>query len=100
VTELAACLDPATCAEIGGLDLGEVTLHIEGGTADDDRLRPDMTVDSIGLRKPFGPAVLKTALALAPTAGPLLVYDDNVDQVFVVSPHDDPTHLAEHWPWR
>ncbi|MEV4537778.1 hypothetical protein AB0J82_28770 [Asanoa sp. NPDC049518] len=44
--------------------------------------------------------MLAAVVALASRAGPLLVFDDSGDQVFVVSPDDDPTHLATHWPWH
>jgi hypothetical protein len=44
-------------------------------------------------------AVLRMAYALSAMAGPLLVYDDGLDQIVVVSPKDVPGDLAEHWPW-
>jgi hypothetical protein len=42
---------------------------------------------------------LAAVVALAPKAGHLLVFDDSGENVFVVSPDDDPQQLAAHWPW-
>ncbi len=43
--------------------------------------------------------MLAAAVALASLAGPLLAFDDGGEHVFVVSPGDDPTILAQRWPW-
>jgi hypothetical protein len=43
--------------------------------------------------------VLAVVVALASQAGSLLVFDDIGEHMFVVSPGDDLTHLATHWPW-
>lgn len=93
--DLPACPDPAICASIGGLDLGEVTLGVDG----DGEAGLDGAVTHLGFRKPSGNAVLVAVLALVPRAGPLLVTDDSCDRVIVVSPEDDPTQLAARWPW-
>jgi hypothetical protein len=94
-TTLPPCPDPAPCADLAGRDLGEVSLQAEDG----DELELDTPVTAIAFRKPSGRAVLAAALALAPHAGPLLVFDDNADRLFVVSIEDDPSLMAEHWPW-
>ncbi|SCL57676.1 hypothetical protein GA0070606_2812 [Micromonospora citrea] len=97
--DLPGCPDPATCVSNGGLDLGEVSLGVVDGADGDEPVELDQAVTDIGFRKPSGSAVLATAVALASQAGPLLVFDDSGEKVFVVSPGDDPTHLARHWPW-
>ncbi|WP_197699071.1 hypothetical protein [Micromonospora inositola] len=97
-SQLPGCPDPATCASVGGLDLGEVSLGVDGAGGDEP-VKLDQAVTDIGFRKPSGGAVLAATVALASQAGPLLVFDDSGEHVFVVSPGDDPTHLAQHWPW-
>jgi hypothetical protein len=69
------------------------------GAGGDEPLELDQAVTDIGFRKPSGSAVLAAVVALASQTGPLLVFDDSGENVFVVSPGDDPTHLAGHWPW-
>jgi hypothetical protein len=101
-TDLPPCPDPATCAEADGLDLGEIALQTDGATSrwsqtTVDELELDTPVVAIQFRNPSGRAVLAAALALAPHAGPLLVFND-FDAVFVVSTDDDPSRMAEHWP--
>lgn len=96
--DLPGCPDPATCASLGGLDLGEVSLGVDGADGDEP-VELDQAVTDIGFRKPSGTAVLAAVVALASQAGPLLVVDDSGEHVFVVSAGDDPTHLATHWPW-
>ncbi|MEH0829009.1 MULTISPECIES: hypothetical protein [unclassified Micromonospora] len=95
---LPQCPEPATCASVGGLDLGEVSLLGDDPNGADP-LELDQTVTGIGFRKPSGRAVLVAVVALASTSGPLLVCDDSGESVFVVSPGDDPTSLAGQWPW-
>ncbi|MFG2059159.1 hypothetical protein ACGFI9_34595 [Micromonospora sp. NPDC048930] len=97
--DLPGCPDPATCASMGGLDLGEVSLGVVDRAAGDEPVELDQAVTDIGFRKPSGTAVLAAVVALASQAGSLLVFDDSGEHVFVVSPGDDPTHLAAHWPW-
>ncbi|MFD6563185.1 hypothetical protein [Micromonospora profundi] len=97
-SDLPGCPDPATCASMGGPDLGEVSLGVDGADGDEP-VELDQAVTDIGFRKPSGTAVLAAAVALASHAGPLLVFDDSGEHVFVVSPGDDPTDLAQHWPW-
>ncbi|MEV5633547.1 hypothetical protein [Micromonospora tulbaghiae] len=96
--DLPGCPDPATCASTGGLDLGEVTLGVDGA-AGDEPVELGQAVTDIGFRKPSGPAVLAAVVALASQAGPLLVVDDGGEHVFVVWPGDDSAHLATQWPW-
>ncbi|MEU5562867.1 hypothetical protein [Micromonospora musae] len=91
---LPPCPAPATCHDAEGADVGEVSL---GGDGDPWEL--DRTVTDVSFRKPYGPAVLAVAVALAERGGPMLVVDGGGEEVFVVSPGDDPTHLARHWPW-
>ncbi|TYC14257.1 hypothetical protein FXF52_39740 [Micromonospora sp. MP36] len=96
--DLPGCPDPATCAAVGGMDLGEVSLGVDG-VDDDEPVELSQAVTDIGFRKPSGSAVLAAVVALASRSGPLLVFDDSVEHVFVVSPGDEPAHLATHWPW-
>ncbi|WP_406084440.1 hypothetical protein OHA01_08285 [Micromonospora zamorensis] len=96
--DLPGCPDPATCTSVGGMDLGEVSMGVDGAGGDEP-VELDQAVADIGFRKPSGIAVLAAAVALAPQAGPLLVFDDSGEHVFVVSPGDDLAHLARHWPW-
>ncbi|GAA1420534.1 hypothetical protein ACFQZ4_06940 [Catellatospora coxensis] len=97
-TGLAVCPDHVNCSTVGGLDLGEVMLGVDGRSRSEP-LEPGDAVTDIGFRKPAGGAVLAAILALASQSGPWLVCDDGGDCVFVVSPGDDPAHLAAHWPW-
>ncbi|MFI7213470.1 hypothetical protein ACIBP4_18665 [Micromonospora maritima] len=96
--DLPSCPDPATCASTGGRDLGEVSLGVDGVDGDEP-VELDRAVRDLGFRKPSGTAALAAAMALASRAGPLLVVDDGVAHVVVVSPGDDPADLARHWPW-
>lgn len=96
--DLPGCPDPATCASVDGLDLGEVSLGVDGADGDEP-VELNQAVTDVGFRKPSGRAVLAAAVALASQAGPLLVFDDSGEHVFVVSPGDDPTHLTGPWPW-
>ncbi|MGC5288651.1 hypothetical protein [Micromonospora sp. DT231] len=98
VADLAGCPDPTTCASLGGLDLGEVRLGVDGASGDEP-VALHQAVTDIGFRKPSGRAVLAASVALAVQAGPLLLLDDSGSCAFVVSPGDDPTNLAMHWPW-
>ncbi len=93
---LTPCPEPGTC---DGFDLGEVSLHGELGTTDDEVLSPDFSVDTVAFRQPSGRALLAAARALATAAGPLAVYGDPGERVFVVSPDDDPDRQAGNWPW-
>ncbi len=47
-------------------------------------------------RNPTREGMFAAASALAPQAGPLVVYDD-YDTVFVVSADDDPSRMTEQW---
>jgi hypothetical protein len=96
---LPGCPNRAECSSGGGLDLGEVSIQAKDRPGPEGRLRPETSTDAVAFRKPFGRAVLRVAVALAATAGPLLVFDDGGDRVFVVSPQDDVAELARHWPW-
>ena len=96
--DLPGCPDPASCASAGGLDLGEVSLGVEG-VGGDEPVELNQAVTDIGFRKPSGGAVLAVTVALASHAGQLLVFDGSGEHVFVVPPGGDPTHLATHWPW-
>lgn len=73
------------------------TLEVDGAG---DELEPHHAVGHLGFRKPSGRAVLTAVVALVPQAGPLLVFDDSCEHVFVVWPDDDPVQLAAHWPWQ
>jgi hypothetical protein len=108
-----SCTGLAECAAAGWLDLGEVTLRepddrpvgVEGldVPAEDDGkppcLDPESRVGSIAFRKPNPVAVLHAVTALARSAGPLLVFDDLADRVFVVAPGDTYEGLEKFWPW-
>lgn len=74
-------------------DLGEVTLGTEG------ELRMDSPVGDIGFRKPSGTAVLAAVCALTAVAGPVAVFDDSGDAVFVVHPAGRPAELRPRWFW-
>jgi hypothetical protein len=87
---------PQSC---DGFDLGEVSLRVKDGTRNGDLVQWKSTVESIGFRKPSGTAVLRTISNLARYAGPFLVLDDGIEDVFVLDPLDDPTRLAAAWPW-
>ncbi|MEV7988652.1 hypothetical protein [Micromonospora sp. NPDC085948] len=97
--DLPGCPNPARCASMGGLDLGEVTLGGVDGATRGEPAALNQAVTHIGFRKPSGLAVLAASVALASQAGPLLLLDDSGSCAFVVSPGDDPTNLAKHWPW-
>jgi hypothetical protein len=43
--------------------------------------------------------VLAAMCALAPVAGPQIVFDDSGDTVFVVRPGEQAGDLAGEWPW-
>jgi hypothetical protein len=100
--DLPPCPDLAACAESDGLHLGEIGLQIDDrGTSKwshstSDELELDASVTAIQFRNPIGRGLLAAAMALAPRAGPLLVFND-IDTVFVVSADDDPSRMTEHW---
>jgi hypothetical protein len=103
-----SCTGLAECAAAGWLDLGEVTLRepdsgVEVGGGKDagkpQPLDPESRVGSISFRKPNPDAVLRAAMMLTRSAGPLLVFDDQADRVVVVSPDDTQEELAKLWPW-
>jgi hypothetical protein len=96
--DLPGCPDPATCGSVGGLDLGEVSMGVDSAGGDEP-VELNQAVTDVRCRKPSGGAVLAATVVLAVQAGPLLVFDDNGEHVFVVSPGANPRHLAEHWPW-
>jgi hypothetical protein len=108
---LPSCTGLAECAAAGWLDLGEVTLREPGAESDlgepvpagDDGkpalLDPESRVGSIAFRKPNPVAVLRAVTMLVGTAGPILVFDDLADRVFVVAPGDTYEGLAKFWPW-
>lgn len=101
-TGLPACPDPATCSAAGGLDLGEVLLAIAGRTeltGQSPPLPPDAGVTTVGFRKPLGAAALRAVCALTEVTGPLLVFDDHLDRIFVPWPGEQPDQLADEWPW-
>ncbi|MFI7606890.1 hypothetical protein ACIBTV_17350 [Micromonospora sp. NPDC049366] len=83
---------------MGGLDLGEVSLGVDGASGAEP-VTLNQAVTDIGFRKPSGRAVLATVVALASQVGPMLVLDDDGAHAVVVSPDDDPANLAQHWPW-
>jgi hypothetical protein len=43
--------------------------------------------------------VLAAVCGLASVAGPQLVFDDSVDQAFVVQPDEQVEELVQEWPW-
>jgi hypothetical protein len=96
---LPECPDPVTCADAGGLDLGEVSLHVAGQAGGKHPLRAGTTVEGMSFRNPSGAAALHAVCALTAVTGPLLVYDDSEDQVFVVWPDERAEDLAGKWPW-
>lgn len=93
---LPPCPNPADCATVGGMDLGEVSLQtVHQGEA----VRANALVEVVAFRKPSSTAALHAACALTASAGALLVFDDSADHVFVVSPGDRPEDLIAQWPW-
>jgi hypothetical protein len=95
---LPPCPNPGECARRGGLDLGEVTLTPAGSPPGRHHLASGTFVTAIGFRKPASQAVLAGLSALTPAAGPLLIFDDTADRLFVIHEHDQPDNLT-HWPW-
>jgi hypothetical protein len=85
---LPQCPDPITCAGTGGLDLGEVSLHVAGQAGGEHPLQADDAVEGVSFRKPSGAAALHAACALTAVTGPLLVYEPSANQVFVVWPDE------------
>jgi hypothetical protein len=96
---LPECPDSMTCASTGGLDLGEVSLHVAGQADDEHPLQAGATVEGVSFRKPSGAAALYAVCALAAVAGPSLVYGTSGDQVFVAWPNERAEDLAGEWPW-
>lgn len=96
---LDACPDPGACSRTGGLDLGEVSLTAAGHAGPDQPLPADAVIEGTSFRKPSGRAVLAAMCALAPVAGPQLVFDDSAGIVFVVRPGERAEELAAEWPW-
>jgi hypothetical protein len=100
--DLPPCPDPATCAESDDLHLGEIGLQVEDcgiskwSHSNLEELELDDSVTAIQFRNPVGRGVFAAALALAPEAGPLVVFND-IDTVFVVSADDDESRMAERW---
>lgn len=94
---LRFCQDRSGCAGASGMDLGEIGLT-----------SPDMPVDQplvlasevelLSFRTPNPAAVRALSLSLSRVAGPLLVFDDNVDRLFVVEPRT-PQGVLDQWPW-
>ena len=70
---LPQCPDPVTCADVGGLDLGEVSLGVAGQTGGKHPLQADTAVAGVSFRKPSGAAALHAACALTAVTSPLLV---------------------------
>ncbi|HEY0531576.1 MAG TPA: hypothetical protein VGD29_08260 [Actinoplanes sp.] len=96
---LAECPDPGVCSRTGGLDLGEVSLTAIGYGSPDQPLSTDAAIEGTSFRKPATKAVLAAMCALAPSAGPQLVFDDSAGTVFVVRPGERVEDLAAEWPW-
>jgi hypothetical protein len=97
---LAQCPDPSICWSTGGLDLGEVSLHVGGTISGDRPLHLDAAVEGMNFRKPSGAAVLHAMCALTPVAGPIMVcHDSGGDGAFVAWPHERPEDLVADWPW-
>jgi hypothetical protein len=96
---LPGCPDPMTCADAGGLDLGEVSLHVADRAGGQHSLQAGTTVEGMSFRNPSGTATLRAVCALTAVTGPLLVHDYSEDQAFVVWPDDQAEDLAGEWPW-
>src|SRR5689334_24227470 len=77
---LPGCPDPMSCADAGGLDLGEVSLHGAGQADSKHPLQTGTPVEGVSFRKPSGAAALHAVRALTAVTGPLLVYDPSGDQ--------------------
>jgi hypothetical protein len=98
-TAMPQCSDPPSCAEHGGIDLGEVSLHLAGVDGVAQLVHCGDLVETASFRSPSGRAVLFLVCALAPAAGGLVVFDQSADQVVVVQPGQLPADLTECWPW-
>jgi hypothetical protein len=96
---LAGCPDRGDCSRAGGLDLGEVSLTAIGHAGPDQPLPANAAIEGTSFRKPASGAVLAAMCALAPVAGPQLVFDDSAETVFVVRPGERAEDLAAEWPW-
>jgi hypothetical protein len=97
--ELPDCPDPATCADAGGLHLGEVLLDVAGHADRADPLQADDPVEAVWFRNPSGAAALHAVCALTAVAGPVLVSGPTEDEKFVVRPDERAEDLAGEWPW-
>ncbi|GAA3388539.1 hypothetical protein [Cryptosporangium minutisporangium] len=98
-TRLPECPEPTTCASVGGLDLGEVSLYATGQTSSLPPIPADVPVETVTFRKPSAAAVMRAACALASSAGPQLLFDHSGDPVFVVWPGEVTRELELDWPW-
>jgi hypothetical protein len=98
-SRLPGCPEPGTCADAGGLDLGEIGLHLADPLSPEQPLPPDTAVEGVRFRNPSGAAVLRAVCALTAVAGPLLVCDDLPHHVFVVWPRERAEDLVGDWPW-
>jgi hypothetical protein len=96
---LQDCPDPATCADAGGLHLGEVLLDVAGHPDLAHPLRADAPVEGVWFRNPSGAAALHAVCALTVVAGPVLVCGPMEDEKFVVRPDERAEDLAGEWPW-
>jgi hypothetical protein len=88
-----------SCADAGGLHLGEVSIDVAGQASSKHPLQTGTAVESVSFRKPSGAAALRAVCALTAVTGPLLVYDPSGNQVFVVWPGERAEDLAGEWPW-
>nr|BFE57660.1 hypothetical protein GCM10020063_021860 [Dactylosporangium thailandense] len=98
-SRLPECPDAGTCASLGGHDLGEVSVYCAGGTSSLQPIPADAAVETVSFRKPSAAAVLRAVCALAPIAGPQLVFDDSAAAAFVVWPDEHADALMNDWPW-
>jgi hypothetical protein len=86
-----------TCSE--DRHLGFVSLQVEGTPCDGDTFDSDAAVSAVVCRSPDSRAVMYLALALAPVAGPLVVFDVPGEDMCVVSGTEEPGALVQVWPW-
>jgi hypothetical protein len=98
-TRLPDCPGPGPRVDVGGMDLGEVSVYVAGQASSLPAVAADAPMAWVAFRKPNPAAVLRAVCALALLAGPQLVFDESADVLFVVWPGEDPDGLESEWPW-
>ena len=98
-TRLPECPGPGPCVDVGGMDLGEVSVYAAGQTSSLPAVAAEAPMAWASFRKPDPAAVLRAVCALSALAGPQLVFDVSAEVLFVVWPGEQPDGLVGEWPW-